>query len=366
MTAPSISEINPANTAEGVVLSDQIYVVFDREVDHSTVQIMLEGPDTDRWSGPEQVRWDDPDKESDDDILASPGYKGMVSGTLSFEKIDEDGNGVSGLDYTGGGSMWFAKITFTPDEPLASNTEYRVWIIGDEESGDNVTSGASTRTVFDTVKGSNLGNGDVYFTGGYDGTALEDIYHVRVKEAGVGSDDLLFQWWRAGAPLTIRELRTRQGSQLLDDGVFVRFDGDFEIDDEFSVQVKIGERMLTTYTWIFTTGAGNIETVPSTVDQSASVPVGGFSSSSSSATTGTFRVISVSPVQRETNIDPSLVGQIVVQFSDDVDADTITDETVEVWSEPVNGNFDINSVETNGELAKVLSVSGDTLIIQIS
>jgi len=364
MTAPSITEINPANNAEGVVLSDQIYIVFDREVDSTTVKIMLEGPDTDRWSGPEQVRWDDPSKQDDDDILATPGYQGMVAGTVSFEKIDEDGNGVSALDYTGGGEMWYAKATFTPTEPLAPNTEYRVWVVGDEDSSDNITSGASTRTVFDPVKGSNLEDGDVVFSGGYNGTALEDTYYVRVKEAGTSSGDLLFHWWRAGAPLIIRELRTRQGSQLLNEGVFVRFDGDFAIDDEFSVQVKTGERMLTTYTWIFTTGAGNIVTVPSTVDQSASVPVGEFSSSS--ATSSTFRVLSVSPAERETNIDPSTIRDIIVQFSADIDEDTVTDDTVMVWSEPVNGNFDVNSLEANGELAKVLSVSGSILTIRIS
>jgi hypothetical protein len=364
MAAPEIVEIHPANNAEGVVLSDRVSVIFDQEVDRTTVQIMLEGPDTDRWSGPEQVRWDDPDTDADDDVLATPGYKGMVAATLSFEKVDEEGEGVSAFDYTGGGAMWRTKAVLTPDEPLAPNTEYRVWVVGDEETGDNILSGVSSRTVYDVVRGANLGDGNAYFTGGYTGTNAEDVFHVRVKEAGSVSDKLLFQWWRASAPLIIRELRTSQRSQLLNDGVFVRFDGDFEIDDEFSVHVETGERMQNTYTWVFTTGAGSIVTVPSTVEQEPSVPVGGFSAevTAGSAVSG-FRVLKTTPASRATNLDTEDIEQIVVQFSANLDEDTVTDDTVTIWSEPVNGD---PSIEAEGEIVKVLSVSGDTLTIQIS
>jgi hypothetical protein len=150
----------------------------------------------------------------------------------------------------------------------------------------------------------------------------------------------------------------------LNDGVFVRFEGDFEIDDEFSVCVKVGERMQNTYTWLFTTGAGSIQSVPSSVEQSPSVPVGGFSSTTTSATSA-FSVLEVSPAERATNIDTDSIETIIVKFSDDIDTDTITDETVEIWSEPVNGDFSGNDIEFAGEISKILTVSGDTLTIQI-
>lgn len=360
MTAPSIIEVHPANGAEGVVLSDQIYVVFDREVDHTTVQIMLETRDTDRWSGPEQVRWDNPDTDADDDVLATPGYKGMVDGVLSYEKVDEDGNDVSGFDYTGGGVNWRAKVTFTPDEPLAPNLQYRVWIIGDEETGDDIISGVAGRTVFDPVKGANLGDGDAVFSGGYTGT-ISNAYTVRVKEAGDASDKLLFQYWLDSAPLVIRELNTSQRSQLLGEGIYVRFDGDFEIDDEFTVQVRISDRMQSTYTWVFTTGAGSIITIPDSVTQTPSVPVGGFDSGTSSTTTAGFSVLALTPESRQSNIDPLTILEATVLFSDDIDEDTITDDTVTVWSEPVNG--DSVQFEADGAITKTLSVSGATLTI---
>jgi hypothetical protein len=362
MAAPAIVEIHPASSAEGVVLSDRVSVVFDQEVDRTTVQIMLEGPDTDRWSGPEQVRWDNPDTDADDDVLATPGYKGMVAATLSFEKVDEDGHGVTAFDYTGGGAMWRAKAILTPSEPLAANTQYRVWVIGDEETGDNIISGVSSRTVFDAVRGANLGDGSAIFNGGYSGSNAEDIYTVRVKEAGAVSDKLLFQYWRTSAPMIIRELRTSQRSQLLNDGVFVRFDGDFEVDDEFTVQVKTGERMQSTYTWVFTTGAGSIAVVPDAVEQAPSVPVGGFEGQAADASS-TFRVLGTVPASRATNLDPDSIEQIVVRFSANIDETTITDDAVTVRSEPVNGDPDI---EAEGDITKVLSVDGDTLTILIS
>jgi hypothetical protein len=360
MTAPSIVEIHPANEAEGVVLSDQVYVIFDREVDHTTVQIMLEGPDTDRWSGPEQTRWDNPDTDADDDVLATPGYKGMVAGVLAYTKVDGDGVDVSAFDYTGGGVNWRAKVTLTPNEPLAPNTEYRIWIIGDEETGDTILSGVAGRTVFDPVKGANIGDGDVYFTGGYTGTTAENAYVVRIKEAGEASDKLLFEYWRDSAPLVVRELNTSQRSQLLDEGVYVRFEGDFEIDDEFTVQVRTSDRMQSTYTWTFTTGAGSIITIPDSVTQTPSVPVGGFSSTTTSTTTAGFSVLAVTPSSRVTDKDPLTILEATVLFSDDIDEDTITDDTVTVWSEPVNGD---PQFDADGVIVKTLSVNGATLTI---
>jgi len=363
MTAPSIIEVYPVNGAEGVVLSDTIYVVFDQEVDTTSVEIFLEGPDTDRWSGPDQARWDNPNTDADDDVLASPGYKGIVPGSLSFEKVDEDGNGISALDYTGGGSLWRSKVVFTPTRPLSANTEYRIWIVGDEETGDSIVSGVSSRTVFDPAKGSNLGDGEATFSGGYIGSRPEDIYYIRIKETGSASDKILFQWWKASSPLVVRQLNTRENSQLLNEGVFVKFSGDFEEDDEFSVHVKSGERMQNTYTWVFTTGAGSIETVPSSSSEGAAVPAAGWDGLGAASGASGLRVLEITPASRATNLDPLSIETIVVKFSANLDEDTITDDTVQVWSEPVNGD---PQFEAQGELVKTLSISGDTLTIQIS
>jgi len=361
MPAPSIVEIHPADGSTGIALADSVYVVFDREVDPTTVSVMVEGPDTDKWSGPDQVTWDDVATDADDDVLASPGYHGLVDGTLSFEKIDADGDTISALDYTGGGTLWYTKVTFTPTVQFAANTTYRIYVVGDETDGDEIVSGVSSRTVFDTVKGSNLGDGDVTFSGGYTGT-IDDDFLVKVKEAGEASEGLTFHWWKATLPLIVHELTTKESSQFLSDGVLVQFSGTFAVDDEFEVVVEPGVRMENTYTWSFTTGSGSIVTVPSSVAQQPSIPVGGFSPVGAVSATGRLSVVSTTPKAYATNLDPASVTEIVIVFDKELDADTITDDTVEVWSEPVNGDSDIPAA---GALAKILSVDDKTLTIQI-
>lgn len=367
MAAPAIVEVNPTPDAEGVALADRIFVVFDQEIDPTSIQIVVEGPDTDRWSGPDQVRLDDTNTDADDPILTTPGYKGVLGGTLSFEKVDSEGNGVSAYDYSGLGDIWYTKVVFTPTMQLAALKEYRVYIMGSEESTEDFTCGVSSRTVYDTVRGANLGDGSATFTGGYTG-GTADVINVKIKEAGNASERIRFQYWKTSVPGIVRELDTKQSSQLLFDGISVRFSGDFEVNDSFTVVVEPAVRMADTYTWSFTTGSGSIVEVSEDLAHAPSVPIGGFTTQGGQIdlSSASLKVVSITPANRSTNLVPTSVEQIVIVFNKTLDDTTVTDEVVEVWSEPVNGNFTNNTIEYAGELAKILSVDGDTLTIQIS
>jgi len=361
MPAPAIVEVHPASSATGVILSDSVWVIFDQEIDPTTVSLFVEGPDRDRWSGPDLRYWDDPNTTSDDKILESPGYHGVVPGELTFVKIDSEGNEVSGIyDYTGQGTAWRTKAVFTPDKPLAPGVEYRVYVVGDEESNDEILSGVSSRTVFDALKGSNLGDGEVELTGGYTGTA-EDKFFIEIMDTGEAGT-VNFKWYRQSAPLIERELKSSKTSQLLADGVFVRFiSGTFEVGDQFSVVVKPAERMQDTYTWVFTTGSGSIQAIPSEPASTCADIVG-----ISGIDQDGLVVLETSPVDYATHLNPDSIQTITVKFNKEIDEDTITDDTVLIWTEPVNGDFDTNDIQFAGQLAKVLSVDGDTLTIQIS
>jgi len=358
MAAPTIVEVHPVSSATGVVLSDTITVTFDQEVDIDSVSIIVEGPDTDKWSGPDLALFDDLDTDSDDDILSTAGYKGIVQGEVTEIKVDAEGDTVSTYDYTGGGSNWYSKAVFTPDIPLASLTSYRVYVIGDESDNDNIMSGVSARTVFDTSKGTNLGTGDPTFGGMYTGT-ITDVYNARISSAGaVGTAK--FVWWKDSDPLIVRELTTKQNSQLLSDGVSIQFtDSTYVVNDTFEVVVKAPVRMASTYTWTFTSGAGSIETVPSA--SVVSIPI-----TSPEGSTGTdastFTISSMDPDNRDTNLAYASLNTITVTFSADPDATTITDSTVTVSMEPVNGD---PAVADTTELVKALSLSGSVLTITI-
>lgn len=356
MATPQIVKVSPDNGSEGVVLNSKISVVFDQEVDTDSVQIMVEGVESDRWSGPDMVHWDDPSTTRDDDVLSSPGYKGIITGTLSFEKVDINGEGVSSYDYTGGGSNWCTKVIFTPSMPLAASQGFRVYIPGDENDTDGFRTGVSSRTIFDPVKGSNLGSGNVYFTGSYTGTN-SDIIRVSVKTGNI------FEWRTDSSPLVVRQLPVKQTSQLLIAGISIHFDGIVAIGDTFSVVIEPAVRMVGTYTWTFTTGAGNIRVVPEGV--STSIPIGGFSNTSTSVlgSVGSLAIVSTTPRERATNLDPHSISQIKIKFNKKLDPATITDETIEVYAEPVNGVFEGNPIPYEGNIPKVLTVEDDTIII---
>jgi hypothetical protein len=49
--------------------------------------------------------------------------------------------------------------------------------------------------------------------------------------------------------------------------------------------------------------------------------------------------------------------EIVVDFTDSVDPDTITQESVKVFIHPVRGPFTGNSVQDIGEIPKILELS---------
>ena len=362
MAAPTVVSVYPAPDATGFVLSDYVYVIFDQEVDRDSVQILIEGPDTDTWSGPDLVRWDDPTTTSDDDVLASPGFKGFVPGVYSYQKLDVSDNVVSGIfDYSGTGTLWRTKVIFTPDEPLAANTTYNIYIIGDESSADDVESGVSSRTIFDPVKGANIGDGNVIFSGEFTGGA-DNTYNVRVMETGDAEDGLVAQWWLSSAPGTVREITTSKRSQTLSNGVKVRFDEDFVLGDTFTVVVQPSERMVSTLTWSFTTGAGSFAAPSISTPITPSSPITSYVGSSGTSSGAALSILSITPAHRATNLDPDEVEEVVIQFSAALDDTTITDDTVTIWSESVNGDPDITA---DGELVKILTVSGDTLTISI-
>jgi hypothetical protein len=359
MAEPSIVTVSPANNSTGVYLKAPIEVIFDQEIDPTSVVIVLEGPDGDRWSGPDMSYWEDPNEDPNTSILTSPGYKGILAGTFTFSKIDTDGNEVSTYDYSGQGSLWRTKVTYTPDYPFGPLVNYKVYLYGDEEDGDALEVGVSARTVFDAVKGANLGDGDAFFYGGYTGT-ISDKFIVQMIETGE-SGQVRFQWYKESDPSIVRQMESSRKRQLLTDGVYVYFRGDHQIGDTFSSVVKPAERLQTSYYWSFTTGSGNIQVVP---DTAGSTGIG----LSSSLTDAGFEVVEITPENRTTNLVPTTVQTITVKFNKKIDVSTITDESVRIWSEPVNGIYDGNNIDYSGDISKTLTVSDDgyTLIIQIS
>jgi hypothetical protein len=107
----TISDYSPPDSSVGVPLLSAIEVQFNALMDETSISdnFFVEGPDTDQFVGPgvsSLLLY--PDNVSQgDDFLASPGYRGIVQGTFSFETV---------INTT--------KMIFTPSQPMAALTQY--------------------------------------------------------------------------------------------------------------------------------------------------------------------------------------------------------------------------------------------------
>lgn len=358
-----LDSIHPASDSVAAILSDKIFVIFDREIDEFSVNdgnFFVEGPDTDTFFGPDAgLNLPNVSDSGSDDALASPGYRGIVKGSISFEKIQNLTSDIySGFDTSGSGSLWRTKAIFTPTNALQKLTSYRVYLSGDEDISDGIATGIRARSVFDVVKGSNIGTGDVSFVGTFEGPATQDTFNVRITTAGAASE-AWFTWWRGSDPsLIFGPIRTEQiQNTILEDGISVDWGaGNFALNDTFAVTVRKPVLFTGNTFWSFTTGSGSITAVP--VDTSTSI-IGDIASTLTPTTT--LVVSSITPENKATNL-PVTTNRIVLQFNSTIDPSTVTSESIQIMGLPVNGDENLFSPK---QLYKDITISGSRIILDI-
>jgi len=361
MPAPTIESVFPSDGATGAVLGTTIHVVFDCEIDSTTIpgNFLIEGDSSDRWTGPDMALYDRPDTIETENILESPDFKGHVQGTFSFELLDSGGATVSTDDtsgLSGGASAYRHRVIFTPNNILSPTTEYTVYVSGEEDLTDLIDVGIATRTVFAAASGLNTGTGDLVPLGGYIGT-IDDIFRFTITKSG-GFGVAEYEWYRDSDVLSVRTGIVSQNSMVLvaGQGVSVSWSGSgvtpFVIGDTFTVRVRVPVYLEGIYSWTFTTGSGSIISLPSSSSTSPLGIAGGLSASSA------FEVLEVTPDIRE-NVGTG-TRVITIKFNKNINASTVTDDAVIVNALPVNGD---DSIPSSGELGKILSVVDDKLYI---
>jgi len=360
MANPTIVSISPFSNSVGIPTNTKITVTFDQEIDSQRLLnggILLEGPESSKAIGAGLLSLSPPQTD-ENDFLSSPGFDGLVPIRLELRRVDSSGNPVSYYDYgdtSGTGTRYRTQVVITPKIPLAALTQYTIYIIGDENLTDSYEFGLSTRTVFDPIKGPNLGDGDIDFFGGFTGTSRKRFFVEIITSGGVGVST--FEWWTSQDP-THRSAISSSNYILLEDEVRARFyTGKSYVDgDVFSVWCDVPEFMDGSYRSSFTTSSYEAETFPS-----PSTMLGGSSFTSSSLTG--FSVLSTHPANRSALISLSTVA-ITVIFSADLDSTSITDSRVVVTTSSVDGSED-GSIPYLGILIKTLSISGSTLTITL-
>jgi len=360
-TVPSVVSVYPAPGARGVILKDQVKVLFDQEMDETSINagsFVLTGPDEDFVFGPDYNPLDRPGIE-DEGILNSPYYPGFVKGEITFQRIDLYGSETDAVDYDGEGNKYRTLAIFTPDQPLAPGVEYTAILAGDENTSDDYDTGARTRTVFDTQEVSVSGSGSVSFGGGYAGDN-EETYFLEITSGG-STGGAEYIWWKESAPLDTFPGLTTTGRREIEEGLWVECaaDGNFSVGDQFKVVCLPSYVLEDNYRWSFTTGSGSIQTPPSSYSTSGIVDVGG--STAAGASGAAFSVSSITPSSRSYEVSTDL-SSIVIELSETPDSATISDSDFSIYSMPVNGD---PYLDAQGDISFSVSVSGSTVTLEL-
>jgi len=356
-TTPSIINVYPAPSAQGIPIGGQIRIEFDQEMDLDSLNtgtIVVTGPDEAPVFGPLDITPFDVPGHDDEDILSSPYFKGYVKGEITFVRLNASGGTVEDdvEDTTGDGSLWNTVALFTPEKPLKPNVDYKVLVAGDEDTDDDFDSGVKTRTVFDPTSVT-AGDATILFGGGYTGSSSTS-YTIEITSNGAtGAAEYI--WWNDMDPLTTYSGITTTGVRELEHGLYVECskDGTFVDGDTFNVVVVPHVVLPNNYEWTFSTGSGSILTPPSDssttgIDTVLTNVVG----SGVQFTSSGFGVAEVTPPDGKYGIaisdDPYVGESIIVDFSAAVDGSTLAGDAINVYSEVSNGDDDM--FQATGEL----------------
>lgn len=362
MAAPTITAIFPNDEQSSVPIGANIEIIFSSGIDLSTAKksIVVYGRDFDFISGPETATWMKKDGTSSD-FLKSPGFKGIVKCKYEMVYVDADGNEVElnpTLPAEEEAGPYTSKIKVIPETSLAPDMEYKVYIIGEDESGTKKA--VSKRSVYDpdyTNATSTTGVVSVY--GGYTGSTSDTISVKITKSGNIGTAE--YKWWYSETELESTAVEgkiTSRRFRKLDDGVQIRFTGsDFISDDIYTVRVEPKELLESSYAFSFNTSTDQIVEVPNTASTSVIGTVGIVEKPS-----GKLNMVKSSPADGDTHLKFNN-KKIVIEFDREIDPDSVTHENVSLFQYPVSGIID--PADDQVELYKKITVDGNKIIIEV-
>lgn len=376
MAAPTSLQTFPADNDTGIPIGIQLHVIFDRGIDLGTAQdhVIMYGDDFDQTSGPDQALWIDQDTGRNPYFLRSPGFKGLVELTATVVYVDLDtgptytevdpGTITSEADELAALTAGVGhKLVLTPREQLAADTVYTLHVLGDP---DTTGQGISSRTVFDVEPdGGNVSTtGFVSTNTSYTGT-LADRVVIEITTGGdIGTAKYRWYYVSAGVGTAVEGVLTSRRFRRLTDGLQVNFSGSgFVAGDEYDFNVEPPERMAANFIVSFTTNDGTYTSPPSSPSTPATStpPASVLPPAPGASSAQLLEVIEMVPADGSYQNDKNL-RQIVITFSDTLDAATVTDSTVDVFKYPVSGVY--NGQPRIVELEKILTVAGDQLTIE--
>lgn len=366
MARPEIVSSYPNNLDTGIPVGISIELLFDTGVDIESIKnnVVVYGPDFDQASGPDTILWTNKATINQSEFLSSPGFTGLVPCDFEVEYWDltedealDPGVVTSQADETTADAGH--KLYVIPKNALAADTTYYVYVIGDP---DSLGKGVSSRTVFDVEEdgGNSSTTGVVQVYGSYKSTT--DTVVVEITTSG-DINTAKYRWYydSEGVLSAITGRVTSKSYRKLADGLLIKFDGSgFVSGDIYRFNVETAERLEENYQFSFTTNDGSYELPP----ESPSTPASSSPPSTvleTTETTGLLEILNVSPQNRAYNVSIR-TNEIVIEFSEDIDEDTLTDESVIITKSPISKN----SCDSQEPLIlqRTLSVTDNVLTIR--
>ena len=369
MAAPTLTATYPADSDTGIPVGISLEFLFDRGIDLETAKsaVVVYGADYDQTSGPDQASWTNASTIDNPYYLRSPGFQGLVP--LNYRLIYWDlvndlevdpGTITAETDETSG--SYGHKLIVTPQEQLAADTTFNVFVMGDPDDVDN---GISSRTVFDVEPdGANVGtDGEVYVYGGYTRNSADTVVIEITTSGDIG--DAKYRWYyqSAGVGSAITGRITSRRYRRLEDGIQVRFSGSgFVSGDVYTFNVEPIERMADNVQLSFTTGDGSYVDAPDSPSTPATSepPTSVLPAVGEEAGASYLEIVETTPDNRQINVSLD-TNTIEIVFTEDIDPATVTDDAITLTMMSASGEYSNTSPPT--ELSKTLSVSGNVLTI---
>jgi hypothetical protein len=364
MAVPALTLTYPADGDVGIPLGSKLVLEFNRGVDLATVKkyVAIYGAATDQVSGPDPGTYMSKTGERPY-LFRSPGFKGLVVYDAAGVYVDSttDEEVTPELNEPADESGLYYRVVLTPHKPLAPEVPFQYQVIGDP---DDKGVGIGNRTIWDPVD-TIVGTGVLETDGSYTGTITDDLVVQITTTGGVGTAKYKWYWLSLGTNSGKSGRLTHTGFLTLDKGVAVRFSGsDLRINDQWAIRCTPSEKLQLSYKVSFTTTDNEYTTAPvspstpapSSPPSTVIPPAPGLAISDVS-----LSVVATSPPAGDYNIS-LFTDRIEIEFSEDLDPDTVTKDTVKLYTLPVDGIY--GGRGRKNELAYSLSVDDNVIVIR--
>jgi hypothetical protein len=325
---------------------EKIEILFNQEVSEFLAEnsISLVGPDTQIVTGIEfeEKLYRFTNESSYSKTLESLHLKGEVPVELEVIRCDASGTPLQEqMSYAYDGLVK-SKLIIRPKSFLQEKTDYRLLISG-SSSPDNEWSYIGSRTVFDPLKdplssGEGLLKSNGYYTG-----VTADIVVVEVTKAGSSSSCKLRWWFESNDSVKFDLLPLTGRNKIAKDrDIYLELIGGasdaFKLGDTWTIDVRPIEYLVDTYKVDFSTAANQVKELPTTVSQS---PIGLDAPTQAEINFAAeeFQLVKIEPEYGASNISLK-TKQIILTFNKDIDATSVTADTIKLFRNVMDGNQD--------------------------